>query len=160
MFLKVRWKLPSSYECLRNKLYMKSLGTKSINMSDIMIYLAMFSRTGEKAPDTSDNDQVDRLTMQVEQTNLEIAKQSPNNALDDIMEGWKVKGAPGDTCPRSLMATACSVVEYPPAVGKGYFVLPGDRLQASMSELVKSKPWEFLKGPKGCGYWGCRSSFF
>ena len=28
---------------LRNKLNMKNIGTKSINMSDIMVYLAMFS---------------------------------------------------------------------------------------------------------------------
>ena len=78
----------------------------------------------EKVPAPNDNEQVDRLTMQVEQTNLEIAKQSPNSALEDVMEGWKVKGSPGDTCPRSLMATACSVVEHPPVEGKGYFVLP------------------------------------
>ena len=58
------------------------------------------------------------------------------------------------------MATTCSVVEHPPVEGKGYFVLPGDRLQASTSELVKSKPWVVLKGPKGCGYLGCRSSFY
>ena len=113
----------------------------------------------EKVPATNDNAQVDRLTIQVEQTNLEAAKKSPNSALEDLMEGWKIKGSSGDTCPRSLMATACSVVEHPPVEGKGYFVLPGDRLQASMSKLVKTKPWEILKGPKGCGYWGCRSSF-
>ena len=100
------------------------------------------------------------MSIQVEQTNLDVAKKSPNCALEEIMEGWKIKGSAGDTCPRSLMATACSVVEHPPVEGKGYFVLPGDRLQASMSELVKSKPWVVLKGPKGCGYLGCRSSFY
>ena len=56
------------------------------------------------------------------------------------------------------MATPCSVVEHPP--GKGYFVLPGDCLQASMSELVKHKPWVVLQGPRGCGYLGCKSSFY
>ena len=30
---------------LRNKLNMKNIGTKSINMSEIMVYLAMFSTT-------------------------------------------------------------------------------------------------------------------
>ena len=30
---------------LRNKLNIKNIGTKSINMSDIMVYLAMFSTT-------------------------------------------------------------------------------------------------------------------
>ena len=29
-----------------------------------------------------------------------------------------------------------------------------------MSELVKYKPWEALQGPKGCGYLGCKSSFY
>ena len=50
------------------------------------------------------------------------------------------------------MATPCSLVEYPPVDGKGYFVLPGDCLAASMSELVKYKPWEALQGPKECGH--------
>ena len=31
-----------------NKLNMKSIGTKAINMSDIMVYLAMFSTTSDK----------------------------------------------------------------------------------------------------------------
>ena len=35
---------------LRNKLNMKNIGTKSINMSDIMVYFAMFSTTIEKIP--------------------------------------------------------------------------------------------------------------
>ena len=30
---------------LRNRLNMKNIGTKSVNMSDIMVYLAMFSTT-------------------------------------------------------------------------------------------------------------------
>ena len=47
-----------------------------------------------------------------------------------------------DNCPRSLMATPRSVGEHAPVEGKGYFVLPGDCLVASMSELVKYKPWE------------------
>ena len=58
------------------------------------------------------------------------------------------------------MATTCSVAEHPPVEGKGYFVLSGDRLQASMSELVKHKPWVVLQGPRGCGYLGCKSSFY
>ena len=32
----------------RNKLNMKNIGTKSVNMSDIIVYLAMFSRTIDK----------------------------------------------------------------------------------------------------------------
>ena len=53
----------------------------------------------EKVPAPNDNEQFDRLTLtiQVEQTNLETAKKSPNSALEDVMEGWKVKGSPGDT---------------------------------------------------------------
>ena len=115
---------------------------------------------GDKVPGTNENEQVDRLTCQVEQTNLEAAKKSPYCALEDLMESWKEKGSAGDTCPRTLMVTACSVVEHPPVQDKGYFVLPGDRLQASLSERVKTKPSEVLRGPKGCGYQGCRSNFF
>ena len=33
---------------LQNKLNMKTIGTKSINTSDIMVYLAMFSTTIDK----------------------------------------------------------------------------------------------------------------
>ena len=33
---------------LRNKLNMKNIGTKSVNMSEIMVYLAMFSTTIDK----------------------------------------------------------------------------------------------------------------
>ena len=68
----------------------------------------------DKVPDINDNEQVDRLTCQVEQTNLEAAKKSPYCALEDLMESWKEKGSAGDTCPRTLMATACSVQD------KGY----------------------------------------
>ena len=71
----------------------------------------------EKVPATNDNEQVDRLTIQVEQTNLEAAKKSPYCALEDLMEGWKVKGSPGDTCPRTLLVTACSVVDHPTCRG-------------------------------------------
>ena len=60
------------------------------------------------------------------------------------MEGGKVKGQIGDNCPRSLMGTPCAVADHKPVNGKGYFVLPGDCLQASMSELVKHKPWVVL----------------
>ena len=41
---------------------------------------------------------------------------------------------------------------HTPVQGKGYFVLPGDRLQAGLSELIKSKPGDVLRGPKGCEY--------
>ena len=58
------------------------------------------------------------------------------------------------------MGTACSVATHTPVQGKGYFVLPEDRLQAGLSKLIKSKPGDFLRGPKGCGYQGCRSNFF
>ena len=58
------------------------------------------------------------------------------------------------------MATPCSVVEHPPVDGKGNFFLPGDCLQASMSELVKHKTWVVLQGPRGCGYLGCKLSFY
>ena len=76
------------------------------------------------------------------------------------MEGWKIKGQIGDNCPRSLMATPCAVAEHTPVDGKGYFVLPGDCLAATMSEVVKYEPWKALQGPKGCGYLGCKSSFY
>ena len=59
-----------------------------------------------------------------------------------MMEAWTVKGAAGDTCPRTLMGTACSVATHTPAPGKGYFVLPGDKLQAGLTELIKSNPAE------------------
>ena len=74
---------------------------------------------GEKVVGTNANEQVDRLTSQVEQTNLEVAKKSPYCALEDLMESWKEKGSAGDTCPRTLMATAFSVVEHPPVQDRG-----------------------------------------
>ena len=53
------------------------------------------------------NDQVDSLTNAVEQTNLETTERNPYLEFEDMMEVWTVKGAAGDTCPRTLMGTAC-----------------------------------------------------
>ena len=39
------WKRNDPLKIFRNKLNMKNIGTKSVNMSDIMVYLAMFSTT-------------------------------------------------------------------------------------------------------------------
>ena len=108
----------------------------------------------------SANDQVESLTNAVEQTNLETTERNPYLEFEDMMESWTVKGAAGDTCPRTLMGTACSVTTHTPAPGKGYFVLPGDKLQAGLTELIKSNPAQALRGEKGCGYQGCKSSFF
>ena len=44
-------------------------------------------------PAANDNEQVERLSAQVEQTNLDVAKKSANCALEEIMEGWKIKGS-------------------------------------------------------------------
>ena len=84
----------------------------------------MMGLTGEveKGVGTNANDQVDRLTSQVELTNLEAAEKSPYLAFEDLIEVWKEKGAVGDTCPRTLMGTACSVAAHTPRQGKGYFV--------------------------------------
>ena len=42
----------------------------------------------EKVPDpaTNDNEQVERVTIQVEQTNLKAAKKSPNCTLEELIE--------------------------------------------------------------------------
>ena len=51
----------------------------------------------------SANDQVESLTNAVEQTNLETTERNPYLEFEDMMESWTVKGAAGDTCPRTLM---------------------------------------------------------
>ena len=61
------------------------------------------TRKAEKGVGTNANDQVDRLTNAVEQTNLETAEKSPYLVFEDLIEVWKEKGAAGDTCPRTLM---------------------------------------------------------
>ena len=38
-------------------------------------------------------------------TNLETTEMSPYLVFEDLMEVWKVKGAAGDTCPRTLGQT-------------------------------------------------------
>ena len=105
------------------------------------------------------SDQVESLTHAVEQTNLETTERNPYLVFEDMMESWTVKGVAGDTCPRTLMGTACSVKTHTPAPGKGYFVLAGDKLQAGLTELIKSNPAQALRGERGCGYSGCKSSF-
>ena len=106
---------------------------------------AVMGMTGEAEESVGNtNDQVDSLTNAVEQTNLETTERNPYLKFEDMMEVWTVKGAAGDTCPRTLMGTACSVATHTPVQGKGYFVLPGDRLQAGLSELIKSKPGKVL----------------
>ena len=52
------------------------------------------------------------------------------------------------------------MADHKPVNGNGYFVLPGDCLATTRSEVVKYEPWKALQGPKGCGYLGCKSSFF
>ena len=71
-----------------------------------MAYIMGLTGEGEKVAGINANEQVDRLTSQVEQTNLEVAKKSPYCAFEDLMENWKEKGTAGDACPRTLMGTA------------------------------------------------------
>ena len=103
---------------------------------------------------------MDDLTAQVEQATLDAVKKNAHCALAEVMEGWKIKGQIGDNCPRSLMGPPCAVADHKPVNGKGYFVLPGDCLAATRSEVVKYEPWKALQGPQRCGYLGCKSSFY
>ena len=76
-------------------------------------------KVSDSAPNL-ENEQVQaikNLSAQVEQTNLDVARKSANCALEEVMEVWRIEGSAGNVCPRSLMATPCSVVEHPPADG-------------------------------------------
>ena len=123
------------------------------------------SGEGDQSVDQSEgSDQVESLANAVEQTNLDNTERSPERCpylmCEDMMETWTVKGVAGDACPKTLMMTACGTKKHTPAPGKGYFCLAGDKLQAGLTELIKSNPAQALRGERGCGYKGCKSSFF
>ena len=75
-------------------------------------------RKKNKVSDTSPNFEnekvpaIENVSAQVEQTNLDVARKSANCALEEVMEGWRIKGQVGDICHRSLMGKPCSVVEH------------------------------------------------
>ena len=86
--------------------------------------LAWVENSGEADQSVgSANDQVESLTNAVEQTNLETTERNPYLEFEEMMESWTVKGAAGDTCPRTLMGTACSVTTYTPALDPPLYAL-------------------------------------
>ena len=100
------------------------------------------------------------LAAKVEQATLETVKKNAHCSLTEVMKGWHAKGKIGDNCPKVLMATPCAVPDHKPVSGKGIFCLLGDSLATTRAEIVKYEAEKALQGPKGCGYLGCKSSFF
>ena len=52
------------------------------------------------------------------------------------------------------------MIGKPGEPGMGYFYLAGEKLSAGLVEQIKSDPAVALKGERGCGYKGCRSTFW
>ena len=117
--------------------------------------------TGNTAPTEQEEAlSMEELAAKVEQATLENVKKNAHSSLTEVNKGWNSKGKMGDNCPKVLMATPCAVPDHKPVPGKGFFCLLGDRLAQTRSETVNSEPEKALEGPKGCGYLGCKSSFF
>ena len=76
------------------------------------------------------------------------------------MLGWKGEGKVGDNCKKVVMTIPCAVKDHRPVDGKGYFCTLGERVVQTRSEILKSDPEVALSGPVGCGYLGCKATFF
>ena len=107
--------------------------------------------------------EVDNLAAKVQESSLDP---DCNAMCEEMIVSWALKGAAGESCPKILLMTPCGTKGHTPVIGKpgepgmGYFYLAGEKLSAGLVEQIKSDPAVALKGERGCGYKGCRSTFW